>query len=1452
MSMTPQDFHSKLQQAAVIYNIALINRRTNDPENYRKAINEYEQALDLYIDCHDFYNYNAKLEMFDEFQSQSSPPMIINLELKIAQTLQSIARLYSQLGDSDSAVRANEDAITMLLEWKQNCLVESDVSSSSSDYGGITGLASPTGVMVDFPGTPESIKKNSSSCNVQVISLTNHERTRIISRSLTALAQLYYSKELSDPEYNLEEDEDALRYYKEGLNFLKSIENPISTTRILALSNGKTTQLKNAILGISSPELLDDINGESDAQQTPSMSSTFAIDLRKDIVSTLLSMASVYKRRKEYHEVVSMYEQARDVRLLLNSDNKDQEMIESLLALAYEKNKDLEKALTCYQHVLKLRKLMFGEMSLQVGNIYASLSNLHRRMDDHAQSLGWNKRAITIYTKLYEDSKTENPNGKGQNYNVQRHLIGSLQNQGGLYVQMNEIETSISTYLMVVEHQVNFLGEDHPDVARTLNVLGDLYMAKKRYSEARASFNRVLKLYKRYGVGDDDPDMVSTIQCLCEIEGIICKEGKKVSPRTTQKKQHKKSAPPKSVDAPTNALPFRPPVNKRKKNFSADEEDSSDFFHIVETNPTFNSDDDEVSQITFITNAPDSRSIAGESYQTIEKNLNDWSPAEYVFRAVDKLANATEELAIGLFSTPNNAKASDRSNRQSKQQGSLKRVEQKWKARRQKQSELECVDEGYEVREFQSSPVPTALTNSLYPSNFYNGEEEPTKASEPTPIYKNADSNPKAQNFDSEVSVAYTEATGSLLGTNFVGDASVAASTLYGTQFLGDSSVAASFLGGASSPQRSTQVESDNKPYAEREQKDSTETSGDVNIDEMLAQMNVVTCENDGAKPFEEILKCDSGNADSSKKKKNKSFEKISACLGTLDDLMDKYSPTHGKVLQTKLTLAGLYLENGYHEKGVKKYEEVLDLQRKKFGRKSSQVAETLVKLGKYYVKNNLISEGIHKYIEAKNIDSYLFGSKHHKVARHLNNIALAELEQNNFDSAMTLLHDALKIQQHHLAPNEINPDVALTYVHMGKVYYKERNCLENIRSSNDSYKNFIESGMLGKIAFAHSERGEYIEAIQFYAEVLEMQQNTKVSAQQVASTHNSLGYFNVRVGRYSDALQHHTSALKVIESSLDTNELDICNTNCDIGIVEYHLGNFKKASNLLESACSRQRKILGSNHHLVAKTIYHLAVIKRQLYELGPAMSLLNDALKVQLSTIGQNHPDTISTQLEIAKVLMETDEIEEALTQLEHVFKVQKDLLGNEHPDLASTLHWVALCHARLDDENRAMNYFEKCYRMQRKVLNFDCPDVAATKSEIGILLLRQGKIDKAFHAFQDALRIRHELTEDHFQTGYSLYHLALYYTVKQKYTDAIECFDKALEVGVETFGSEHPFIADIHNGIGTVNARNCKFDAAKKAFSRALKIYEKCRVNPQNYRVIRCKNDLDRVQREETLCV
>ena len=124
-----------------------------------------------------------------------------------------------------------------------------------------------------------------------------------------------------------------------------------------------------------------------------------------------------------------------------------------------------------------------------------------------------------------------------------------------------------------------------------------------------------------------------------------------------------------------------------------------------------------------------------------------------------------------------------------------------------------------------------------------------------------------------------------------------------------------------------------------------------------LKKLTWTQCEIEGvrAKPFQEMLKGEGYDLKRvrSKTKQNKTFEKLSACLGMLDNLMDKFGPDHGNVIQTQSTLASLYLENGNDEKGIKKYCQVLELQNKKFGRNSTQVAETHVKLGQHWTKKN-------------------------------------------------------------------------------------------------------------------------------------------------------------------------------------------------------------------------------------------------------------------------------------------------------------------------------------------------------------------------------------------------------------------------------------------------------------------------------------------------------------------
>ena len=267
---------------------------------------------------------------------------------------------------------------------------------------------------------------------------------------------------------------------------------------------------------------------------------------------------------------------------------------------------------------------------------------------------------------------------------------------------------------------------------------------------------------------------------------------------------------------------------------------------------------------------------------------------------------------------------------------------------------------------------------------------------------------------------------------------------------------------------------------------------------------------------------------------------------------------------------------------------------------------------------------------------------------------------------------------------------------------------------------------------------------------------------------------------------------------------------------------------------------------------MYHLTVIKRNQFKIERATQLRNQALRIQMSTLGQYNPDTIDTQMEIAKVHLDSDLFDEALKEFENVFNTQKEMLGTDHPDRAWTLHFIGICYSKMGDNKRSMMYFERCYRMQTQFFKFDSPAVASTMDQIGQTLLKQDKLEKAFRAFQDVERIYREVGENHYGVTFSLYNMGRFYSAKCKYVDSLRCFKESMRIAVRTFGLDHPFIADIHVGVGNLNTRKCDFDEAKSEFKLALQIYNKCKVPEMHSKVKTCKRDLARVEHEEALCV
>ena len=153
--MTPENFTDQANAAAILHNMGVINRRTGKAT---EAIKSFEDGLDLYNECLAYYNslevaaaatgttsttHNTTVapssperkregDASTSAAVRSGGPAPICLELKIAQTLQSMARLYTKsLNDSYSAIKAHEDAITLLVEGK---FVQDEVEATVDSY----------------------------------------------------------------------------------------------------------------------------------------------------------------------------------------------------------------------------------------------------------------------------------------------------------------------------------------------------------------------------------------------------------------------------------------------------------------------------------------------------------------------------------------------------------------------------------------------------------------------------------------------------------------------------------------------------------------------------------------------------------------------------------------------------------------------------------------------------------------------------------------------------------------------------------------------------------------------------------------------------------------------------------------------------------------------------------------------------------------------------------------------------------------------------------------------------------------------------------------------------------------------------------------------------------------------------------------------------------------------
>ena len=498
---------------------------------------------------------------------------------------------------------------------------------------------------------------------------------------------------------------------------------------------------------------------------------------------------------------------------------------------------------------------------------------------------------------------------------------------------------------------------------------------------------------------------------------------------------------------------------------------------------------------------------------------------------------------------------------------------------------------------------------------------------------------------------------------------------------------------------------------------------------------------------------------------------------------------------------------------------------------------------------------------------------QHEETACILNLMGTVHARQGDFYQAMEKHQQALQLIKTECDDDDnrdclSHPIVSQTLILIGNVYHMERNTQSSASAHpSDDYKKFIETGMLDVIARAHEAGGSYKMALSFLEEKLQLVKHAHAHDEMMndfpdetrAQLYFHLGSVSCKSGLYLEAIDYYEQALE-IQIRLGCTEADVASVKVLIGTVQSNLGHYRKSLILLEEAHAVFERVFGHGTDMVADVLREIGIVKSALWHHDDALANLEDALAIQVKLYGENDLEVCKTKLEICTIEMNRGGCNSNLisARVKEILLLQQAALGaQQHPIVADTLLVLGkvymLRSSSLSTSSKAMRAFQESFGMRERFLGQNHPMQAETRHQMARLSLRRERFQHALETCKSVLTIRKEsLFERHVHVASTLCLMGCAYAGMGKFMDSQSCLEEALSIAMEAVGENHPNVGEIHVGLGTLWLRKCDFMPARRSFEKGLEIYSISQVPPEHLLVRDAQKLLERVDRDEMLCV
>jgi|GEM_PF-7129020 len=325
-------------------------------------------------------------------------------------------------------------------------------------------------------------------------------------------------------------------------------------------------------------------------------------------------------------------------------------------------------------------------------------------------------------------------------------------------------------------------------------------------------------------------------------------------------------------------------------------------------------------------------------------------------------------------------------------------------------------------------------------------------------------------------------------------------------------------------------------------------------------------------------------------------------------------------------------------------------------------------------------------------------------------------------------------------------------------------------------------TSILINLALSLQTQGKFEEAIKIIEEVLEIQKEERLkgASESLAFVRVCAASILLDLDKVDEAFSYLVQAYNIIKSiNANNNQLEI-----DIlrymGDIYERKGDFQESKKQYEEALNLNK---GENKNALLLRASTLNSLGSLVYKLGDIEASLKhhlEALNLRIKILGKEHPDVANCQNNMGRAYAALGNYDTALECYEQAMRIYRRTLAPPHPAIATTLINMSAIYARKKQFVLAIEVAEEALAMDEAVYGSIHSEVAMDLEILASYHLLTANRELANKIAERTQKIRQQIVGDnHIENGRLALTLAELYAHENRFTEALNEIDKALEI-------------------------------------------------------------------------